>query len=68
MAVFRIQQLAVQARFIAEKKQTFRIRIQSSQGVNLFWKTEFREGAVRGAVGGELGKNPVGLVKGQQHD
>ena len=33
---FRVKELAVQAGFIAEQKQTFRVRIQPPQGINVF--------------------------------
>lgn len=67
MALFRIEQPAVQAGLIAKEKKAFGVGIQTAERIDIFRKTEFSEGPVRRPVRGEPGKNPVGFVKGQKH-
>ena len=67
VALFRIEQPTVQAGLITEEKKSFGVRIQPAEGIDVFRKAELGEGLVRGAIRGELGKNPVGFVKGQEH-
>ena len=46
MGVFRVEQASVEPGFVAEKKEAFRIRIKSTKGVNIFWKSKLSQGAV----------------------
>ena len=64
VALFRIEQPTVQAGLITEEKKSFGVRIQPAEGIDVFGKAELGERPVRGAIRGELGKNPVGFVKG----
>ena len=64
VALFRIEQPTVQAGLIAEEKKSFGVRIQPAEGIEVFGEAELGEGPVRGAIRGELGKNPIGFVKG----
>lgn len=68
VALFRIQQPAVQARFIAEEKKSLGVRIQPADGIDVFGKAELGEGSVRGSVRRELGKDAVGLMEGEKHE
>ena len=67
MALFRIEQPAVQAGLIAEEKKAFRVRIQPAEGIDVFGKAEFGKGPVRGPIRGEPGQHPVWFMKGQEH-
>ena len=67
VALFRIEQPTVQAGLITEEKKSFGVRIQPAEGIDVFGKAELGEGSVRGPIQGELGKHPVGFVKGQEH-
>ena len=46
VSVLRMKQSLIEFRFIAEQQQTFRIRIQPANGVNIFRETKLRERAV----------------------
>ena len=67
MGVFRVEQAGVEPGFVAEKEEAFRIRIKSTKGVNIFWESKLSQGAVGGAIWGELGNHPIGFVKGEEH-
>ena len=57
--------MGVETRFIRKKQQTFRIRIKSTEGVDLGRQFEFREGTpTRAGLGRELRENAVGLMQG----
>ena len=68
MGVFRVEQAGVEPGFVAEKEEAFRIRIKSTKGVNIFWESKLSQGAVGGAIWGELGNHPIGFVKGEEHN
>jgi hypothetical protein len=67
MAMERIEQTRVQSRLIAQQKQSFRIVIESSDGIDGGRKTEFRERPVPGLLGSELGEHTVWFVKCDEH-
>ena len=67
MGVFRVEQAGVEPGFVAEKKEAFRIRIKSTKGVNIFWKSKLSQGAVGGAIWRELGNHSIGFMKGEEH-
>ena len=67
MGVLRVEQAGIEARFVAEKKEAFRIGIKSAKRVNIFWESKLSQGAVGGAIWGELGNHPIGFVKGEEH-
>jgi hypothetical protein len=67
MAVLGIEETGVKAWFVAEKEEAFRIRIKSTKRVNIFWESKLSQGAVGGAIWGELGNHPIGFVKGEEH-
>jgi hypothetical protein len=54
VGVARMQQALVQRRFIAQQQQTFRIRVEPSDGINIIWKAKLGERAVRRVVIREL--------------
>jgi hypothetical protein len=62
-----MKQALVQLRFIAEQKQTFRIRIETANRVNLFWKSKLRQRAIGRTIRCELRKDAVGFVEGEEH-
>ena len=68
MGVFRVEQAGVEPGFVAEKEEAFRIRIKSTKGVNIFWKSKLSQGAVGGAIWCELGNHSIGFMKGEEHD
>ena len=63
----RIQQPGVQAGFVAQQQQSFRIGIKAAQRVDIFGETEIGEGSVVGSVGSESGKDAVRFVESKQH-
>jgi hypothetical protein len=68
MRVFRVEQASVESGFVAEKEEAFRIRIETPKRVNIFWESKLSQGAVGGAIWGELGNHPIGFVKGEEHN
>ena len=62
-----IEKAGVEAWFVAEKEEAFRIGIKSTKGVNIFWESKISQGAVGGAIWGELGNHPIGFMKGEEH-
>jgi hypothetical protein len=68
MGVFRVEQAGVEPGFVAEKEEAFRIRIETPERVNIFWKSKLSQGAVGGAIWGELGNHPIGFMKGEEHN
>ncbi len=67
VGVLGIEEAGVDAWFVAEKEEAFRIGIKSTKGVNIFWESKLSQGAVGGAILGELGNHPIGFVKGEEH-
>ena len=65
--VARVQQFFVPLRFVAQEQQPFGIRVQPADGINVFWKTKFRERAVGRAVAGELRQHAERFVKRDEH-
>jgi hypothetical protein len=64
MGVFRVEQLGVQSGFVGKEKEPFAVAVEAAEGVDVFWETELRQGALSGVIGGELGEDAVGFVKG----
>ena len=64
MSVARMKQLFVQTGFVAEQEQTFRIGVESSERINIFCETEFRQSAVARTVIGELRNDTERFVEG----
>ena len=62
-----VKEALIECGFIAEQEQAFGVGIQAAEGVNAFREAEVGQGAVRRAVGSELGQNAIGLVKGDEH-
>ena len=46
MGVFRVEQAGVEPGFVAEKEESFRIRIKSTKRINIFWESKFSQGSV----------------------
>ena len=67
VSVLGIEKAGVEAWFVAEKEEAFRIGIKSTKGVNIFWESKISQGAVGGAIWGELGNHPIGFMKGEEH-
>ena len=67
MGVFRVEQASVESGFVAEKKEAFRIGIETPERVNIFWESKLSQGAVGGAIWGKLGNHPIGFMKGEEH-
>jgi hypothetical protein len=67
MGIFRVQETSVKSGLIAEEKEAFRVGIESAKGINIFGESKFSEGAIRGAIGGELGKDSVWFMKSEEH-
>jgi hypothetical protein len=67
MGVFRIEQAGVESGFVAEEQEAFRIGIETPERVNIFWESKLSQGAVGGAIWGELGENTERLMKGEKH-
>ena len=63
-----LKQLRIQTGFVAQEQQTFRIRIESTQGVNASRQAEISQRSpARDWLGCELREHTVGFVKRQQH-
>jgi hypothetical protein len=60
--VFRIEEFGVESRFVGEKEESFAVAVEAAEGVDVWGKTEFGQGALSGVVGGELGEDSEGLV------
>lgn len=54
-------------RFVAEKKETFGIGVETSDGVDLGWESAFGQRAVGRSVLGELGEEAPRFVEGDEH-
>ena len=67
MRVFRVEQASVEPGFVAENKKSLRIGIKSTKRINIFRESKLSQGAVGGAIWGELGNHPIGFVKGEEH-
>jgi hypothetical protein len=46
VGVFRVQETRIEAGFVAEEKEAFRIGIQPTQWINVFGKAKFGKGTV----------------------
>lgn len=60
--VFRIEEFGVQSGLVGKKKKPFAVAVESSERVNIFGKTEFRQRALSGMLRRELRKDAVGFV------
>jgi hypothetical protein len=60
----RMQEPLVQFRFVTQQKQSFRVRIQSSDGINFFRKAEIRQRPLTGVFTRELRNYAEWFVKG----
>jgi hypothetical protein len=67
VGVFRVEQFGVESGFVGKKEEAFAVAVEAAEGVDVFWKTEFGQGALSGVIGGELGKDAVGFVEGKEH-
>jgi len=67
MRVTRMQQLFVPRRFITQQQQSFGIRVEPADGINVFRKTEFRQRAIRRAIAGELRQHAEWFVECDEH-
>ena len=67
MGVFRVEQAGIEARFVAEKEEAFRIGVEAAKRVNIFWESKFSQGAVGGAVWRKLRNHSIGFMKGEEH-
>ncbi len=67
MGVFRVEQAGVEPGFVAEKEESFRIRIKSTKRINIFWESKLSQSSVGGAIWGELRNHFIGFVKGEEH-
>ena len=67
MGVFRVEQAGIEARFVAEKEEAFRIGIKSAKRVNIFWESKLSQGAVGGTVWRKLRNHSIGFMKGEEH-
>jgi hypothetical protein len=68
MGVLGFEESVIEVGFVAEEKEAFGVGIEPAQRVDIFGKTEFGQGSIRRSIGRELGENPVGLVKGEEHE
>jgi hypothetical protein len=46
VGIFWVQETRVEARFVAEEEETFRVGIQPTQWINVFGKAKFGKGTV----------------------
>ena len=67
MGVLRVEQAGIEARFVAEKEEAFRIGIEAAKRVNIFWESKLSQGAVGGAVWRKLRNHSIGFMKGEEH-
>jgi hypothetical protein len=67
VSVLRIEEFGVESGFVGEKEESFAVTVETSERVDVWWKTEFGEGTLSGVVGRELGEDAVGLVEGEKH-
>ena len=67
VSVARVQEFFVQVWFVAQEEQAFGIGIQSADGVDMSREMEFGECLADRTVGGELGEDAKGFVKGEEH-
>ncbi len=65
--MLRIEETGVEAWFVAEKEEAFRIGIETPERVNIFWESKLSQGAVGGAIWGKLGNHPIGFMKCEEH-
>jgi hypothetical protein len=63
VGIFWVQETSVEAGFVAEEEETFRIGIQPTQWINVFGEAKFGEGTVRGAIGSKLGEDSVRFME-----
>lgn len=63
-----VEELRVQARFVAEEQQAFGVGVEPAERVDVFRQAEFGERApARPGFGRELRKDTVGFVEGEEH-
>jgi hypothetical protein len=67
VSVLRIEEFGVESGFVGEKEESFAVTVETSERVDVWWKTKFGEGTLSGVVGRELGEDAVGLVEGEKH-
>ena len=67
MGVLRVEQAGLEARFVAEKEEAFRIGVEAAKRVNIFWESKFSQGTVGGAVWRKLRNHSIGFMKGEEH-
>jgi len=67
VGVARLEETGVPVGFIAQEQETFRVGVETANGVNPGGKVKFRERAVRRTVRGELGEDTVGFMEGDEH-
>jgi hypothetical protein len=64
MGVLRIEESGVEAGLVAEEEEAFGVGIESTQGIDIFWKSKLGQGPVGRTVRRELGKNSVRFMEG----
>lgn len=68
MTMFRVEQPCIESRLVAEQQQSFRVSIQTSERIGTPGQTKFRKcPPFRAGLRGELGKDAIWLVQGEQH-
>lgn len=67
MAVLRMQQALVQFGFVAQQQQSFGVRVETANRIDIFWKTKLCKRAIGRTVRRELRKHAVGFVERDEH-
>jgi hypothetical protein len=67
VAVFGIEETAVEAGFVAEEEETLGVRVEATQGIHLRREPKAVERTVGGTIRSELAEDAAGLVEGNQH-
>jgi hypothetical protein len=68
VGIFGVQETSVKSGLITEEKESFRVGIEPTQRINIFWESKFSEGAIRGAIGRKLREDSVWFMKSEEHE
>jgi hypothetical protein len=65
--VTRVQQLLVEIWFITEEQETFRVGVETTNGIDFCRKPEFCQSTIGRAVGCKLGEDAIRFVERNKH-
>ena len=67
MPTLRIEQTGIQTGFVAEKKKSLGVGIESADRIDSLGESEFRQRPVGRSIRSKLGEDSVGFVEGKDH-